>query len=226
MLFTMNVDGSKLRLSVADWVNYLISKASGSHSHVDPQAPVPNANEMAQQLAALLKRNFAVFMGLNAEYLERKDVKEIETTTETVESTRSRIVLSPYVFEISLSILVFDLLVALVIVLNRPMRLLPRMPTNIAAVIQSACHSHLLQSIIKGETTQESILQDQKARYGFGTFLGSDKKLHKGIERYPLVTAANCRGARRHLRWLNLKRFGRKLKPTLATKIPRNTNPA
>ena len=211
---------------MADWVNYLISKASGSHSHVDPRAPIPNANEMAQQLAALLKRNFAVFMGLNAEYLERKDVKEIETLTGTVESIKSRIVLSPYVFEISLSILVLDLLVALIVVLNRPMRLLPRMPTNIAAIIQLACHSHLLQSIISGETTQETIAQDQKVRYGFGTFFGSDKKLHKGVERYPLVTAANCRRVRRHLRWLDLKGLGRRLKPTLAAKVPRNTNTA
>ena len=191
-------------------MNYLISKATGSHAHVDPQSPVPNTKEIGNLLAAILKRNFAMFLGLNAKHMEKAQGSDVKLLQGFLEMVENRASFAPYVSEISISIFTFNLIVALLVLANRPARLLPEMPTSIAAVVQLACRSHLLDDLIRGAIAERSIAEDKEARYGYGTFLGLDKKLHLGLERYPLVTAANCNKVRRHLRWLRLKDFGKK----------------
>jgi hypothetical protein len=94
-------------------------------------------------------------------------------------------------FIISEAILCTYVLVAIWVYMRRPGQYLARMPTSIAAVMALFAASAAVQDM-KGTSHlnrkgRAQHLERLNSRYGFGSFVGGDGRVHIGIEKVPLV---------------------------------------
>ena len=94
--------------------------------------------------------------------------------------------MSEPLFYISITVLVLDLLVAIVFYCRLPTPFLPRMPTNVANQIAFFAGSHVVDDVQNAGGDLRD-LDRQGFRYGYGRYLGKDGKVHLGIEREPYV---------------------------------------
>lgn len=161
----------------SDWMNSLIMYRMGNDSVVNPASPVLTFQQGEALLKEVYKLLFALMIGLNQHAFENspsKITKEI-----TVLATEQRIFLEPTMFKMTVILLSFQLIVAILYYVYRPKRFLTSMPTSIASIIAFVSHSRALEDFRDGGKSAD----DGERRYGYGRFVGTDGKTHVGIER-------------------------------------------
>ena len=159
---------------------------------IDPTQPLPTFDDVLGPLDKAYSNLFAIWLGTNKDKLlvpgEEADQSSIEAWRLELEQ---RLFLSTPMFAISEAILCTYALVAIIVYMRRPGQYLARLPTSIASVValfaaSSAVHdmkdtSHLDK---KGRARH---LEDLDSRYGYGSFVGGDGRVHIGIEKTPFV---------------------------------------
>lgn len=181
-----------------DWLNYLIMLKTQSYDHVNPQLPPPDPEEMLPIISDILKRQFALTLGVARTWLATPVPLSNDTLDGFIEYTEDRIFFAPYMFELTTSLLAFNLVVALIVLLRRPGRLLPRMPTTIAAITCYLSGSSILEDLMDEKATPESLAKGS-AEFSFGKYIGTDGLPHLGIDRDQYVRLVE---PKRSLRWL------------------------
>lgn len=173
----------------SDFGNYLIAQQIGSHRFVDPKLGPPRFEEVAIPFETLYTKLFAIWIGRNKEQL-LVPAQDKRVVGYTIQPTL-RIFMSKAMFIISESILAMYIVVTIVLYLRRPWRILCRMPTSPASIIAFFAASNALKDM---QETANMIGKDRtrylsslKARYGFGSFIGTDSNAHVGIEKHPFL---------------------------------------
>ncbi|KAE9364127.1 hypothetical protein N431DRAFT_420931 [Stipitochalara longipes BDJ] len=192
----------------SDWLNSFLVIMQNSQALVAPSSPAPDGTIAAQTLKELYQELFSISLALTAQQIFPVDEDRTPFTIEaTVQETR--LFVSPVTFKISLALLLFHFIVAVLYYLCRPKKFLPRMPTTIAAIISYVYASRALDDF--------SVPREEKAgserRYGFGRFIGTDSKTHVGIEKQRYVVPLETeKGAIKRKGWgLRMKRGDEKL---------------
>ena len=177
-----------------DFMNhFMIRAANNSRRFVDPDQPVPKFEDVLGPLTGAYSKLFAIWLARNKKNLL------IPITNKNGEGvvngvgvrTEQRLFLSATMFIISEAILCTYVVVAIWVYARRPGRYLARLPTSIAAVIALFAASAAVQDMRgtshldkKGRAQQ---LKRIDARYGYGSFVGKDGRIHIGIEKAPFV---------------------------------------
>lgn len=176
----------------SDFLNYFMIKQANDSRLVDPNLHLPSLKDITERLRPTYTKLFAIWLGVNQNKLliPRDDGSTTSIQGRTNES-ETRIFLSLPLFIMAEAILGVYTIVAICIYLWRPGRFLPRMPTTIGAVIalfaagEVVCDMRGTSFMTKKERRKH--LEGLRRTYGYGTFVGTDGKLHEGIEREPLV---------------------------------------
>ena len=176
----------------SDFMNYFMIKQSNSSQLVDPKQTVPSLDDITKSLYPVYSKLFAIWLGVNREKL-LEPATTISAQFIEGQTTRShvRIFVSLPLFIIADCILGVYAISALLIYLHRPGRFLPRLPTSIAAIIAlfaGSCAVHDFRDMSwMTKKERRRWLKRLNTRYGYGTFVGGDGRLHVGIEKEPLV---------------------------------------
>lgn len=165
-----------------DWLNYMIMLKTDSYAHVDPKLPSPDPNVMAPMVSDIIKRLFAVTLGKSSHALNTPVPLSNESFSGSIEWTEDRIFFAPYMFEITTSLLAFNLIIALVVLVMKPGRSLPTMPTTIAAIAVYISGSSIHDDLLDGRATPESLAKSD-TQFSFGKYIGTDGLPHLGIDR-------------------------------------------
>ncbi|KAL1625772.1 hypothetical protein SLS54_003244 [Diplodia seriata] len=173
-----------------DFYNYLIRETYDTNRLIDPTAPVPSFNEAAEPFANIYTELVALSFSANARLLFP------QATGLTVEGynikPETRIFMSTAMFIIAETIIGLYIIVATIVYARRPWKFLPRLPTTIASNIAYFAASHAvldlqgMSAMSAGSRNQQ--VQQMGHKYGFGSFIGTDRKAHIGIERQPFFT--------------------------------------
>lgn len=173
------------------FINHFMIRASDRRI-VDPSQPVPTLQDIMGPLNKAYSKLFAVWLGRNKELLlvsvaEQEDGKMKGTLVQPAK----RIFLSTTMFIISEAILCTYVLVAVWVYAHRPGQYLPRLPTSLAAVIALFAASSAVQDM-RGTSHLDKKGRAQHlerigARYGYGSYIGADGRVHIGLEKTPFV---------------------------------------
>lgn len=175
----------------SDFYHYLIEKATNSNRLLDPALPVPLINETGPLFEALYSKLFAVILSTNAAMMlpAAKNV----TLAGVIIKPETRIFMSKPMFIIAETILGMYVIVTAVVFSRRPWRIPPRMPTSIASIVAYFAASYAVQDLAgmsgMSTRTRNRIVERMDNRYGFGTFIGRDGKVHVGIEKAPFCAS-------------------------------------
>ena len=106
-------------------------------------------------------------------------------------SIRNRVSMDPVMFYIAVVLLGFSALASIVIFTARPKRFLPWLPDNLAAEIGLFYASQALEDTA-GTAHMSSAMREKRLaalgmEYGYGKFMGTDGKVHLGVERMGLI---------------------------------------
>ena len=175
----------------SDWNSYIMSMTDPASRFLDPDVPPPNFNEAAELLSRTYTRMFAIWLGLRHQDL----LQPSNDTTSAIQGCRyeeqTRIIVSKRMVVLAEAILASFVLTAVAIYARRPGCFLARLPTTISSCIAIFAASRLIEDVRSaGEVSnmeQVACFGDADLRLGYGTFLGTDGKLHRGIERKPFV---------------------------------------
>lgn len=168
----------------SDWLNYLVKLRTGSDANVNPRMVPPTPDDMAGVVGEVLQRAFAMRLGLNPQWMDSSATKE--TRMGFVEHEERRVFFAPYMYELSMALLSFNLLVALLVLCRRPGRLLHRSPTTIGAILSSMAGSTVLDDVVAGRITPSESVADA-GEFAHGKFIGTDGTPRLGVERHPFV---------------------------------------
>ncbi|THV67308.1 hypothetical protein D6C81_06928 [Aureobasidium pullulans] len=178
----------------SDFLNYLMAQALNSSAILDPHLPPPTFDTTAPVLEALYTRLFAIVLGTHVSAVLEKN-NETALVTGFVVAPETRVFVSEPMFLVSVAILGIYILFTIVLYVCRPWKMLPRMPTTIASQIAFFAASHAMHDLADTSSMSEKERNSQmigpRQRYGYGRFVGTDGKVHIGIEREPLVQALN-----------------------------------
>jgi hypothetical protein len=177
-----------------DYLNHFLRRDSNTtHSRIlDPSQPVPKFDDVLQPLQRVYSKLFAIWLARNKQtlFLPITDAGLAPIEGVRLESEQ-RLFLSTTMFVISEAILCIYVIVAILVYARRPGQYLARMPTSIASVIALFAASMAVQDMRgtshldkKGRAQH---LERVDSRYGFGSFVGGDGRVHIGIEKVPLV---------------------------------------
>ena len=175
-----------------DFINYFIRRASNSTRLIDPAQSVPSFDDIIGPLKKTYSNLFAIWLGTNKDnlFIRRADDGANLITAWRVEPEQ-RLFVSKPMFAIAEAILCTYAIVAIMVYLRRPGQYLARLPTSIAAVIALFAASGAVQDMrdtshldAKGRSRH---LQEVDARYGYGSYIGADGRVHIGIEKTPFV---------------------------------------
>lgn len=181
----------------SDFGNYLIMEATGTNKIIDPKTPPPSFEDVAKPFEDLYVKLFAIWLGQNKEQL-LVPAEDEELMGYTLQPTL-RIFMSRAMFVIAETILAMYILVTVILYLQRPWRILCRMPASPASIIAFFAASNALKDM--RETANMTAknrghhLSNLSARYGFGTFIGTDSKTHIGIEKHPFLAPLTKEGS-------------------------------
>ncbi|KAG4440593.1 hypothetical protein IFR05_003910 [Cadophora sp. M221] len=174
----------------SDWMNSLLAIQLNSQRLVDPAAPAPNGSEIKPLLEQLYRKLFAILLALNSENVFVHSSNEtMEAFEEIVEV--SRIFLSPPMFMMSVIILTFHLIMAILYYTHRPRNFLPRMPTSLAAIFSYVYASRAIQDFSHAKKVSGEKYKGQT--FAYGRFVGIDGKTHVGIEQQRFVVPLKSR---------------------------------
>jgi hypothetical protein len=176
----------------SDYINHFIKREINSSRILDPSQPVPSFDDVLEPLQRVYSKLFAIWLGRNKQrlLLPITDNEAARIEGARVDPER-RLFLSTTMFIISEAILCTYVVVAIWVYARRPGEYLARMPTSIASIIALFAASVAVQDMRgtshldkKGRAQH---LKQVDSRYGFGSFVGGDGRVHVGIEKVPLV---------------------------------------
>jgi hypothetical protein len=180
----------------SDFGNFLMAKKIGSNRLVDPKTAPPSFQDVAKPFEDLYAKLFAIWVGQNMNQLLVPAQNEI-VWGYTIQPTL-RIFVSIPMFVIAETILAMYIIVTVLLYLQRPWRILCRMPTSPASVIAFFAASNALKDMRKTADMNSQQrwrhLDNLGAKYGFGTFIGTDSNAHVGIEKHPFVAPLTREG--------------------------------
>lgn len=186
----------------SDFNQYLLSLAMNSTTFLDPQRDPPTPQSMVEPVTAQYSTLFAVVIGRNIDLLLEKADASLQTSG-YVHRPEIKIFMSKSLFIIAEAILGLYIIVVIVLYCRRPWKILVRLPTSIAAILAYFAASHVVEDFRTqkpGEGEIEPLyLQRGDPSYGFGTFVGTDSKVHIGIEKHPYL--AGLRKSTTTLTW-------------------------
>jgi len=139
---------------------------------------------------AIYNKLFAILLGNNAAILFSTPV-----STTLVPASRSepqtRIFLSFPSFVLAETILCIYTITTIFLYTHRPWRILPRLPTSIASTVAYFAAGFAVKEF---ENTSDMTKKERRQwmkwqgyRWAYGKFVGTDGKVHVGIEREPFV---------------------------------------
>ncbi|KJX99536.1 hypothetical protein TI39_contig354g00082 [Zymoseptoria brevis] len=174
----------------SDYLNYLTMQVTEDHLLLDPSRPVPSPDKVAKGLDIVYQRLFALLISTNIDRLF-EEADEGQSVKGLVVTPQTRILFSTPAFIVAETILVCYLLTTILFYARRPWRVLPRLPSSIASIVAYFAASGAFQEISRLQKSE--FLTDAKTlreswKWGYGTFMGSDRRYHTGIERDPFVT--------------------------------------
>jgi hypothetical protein len=177
-----------------DYLNHFLRRDSNTTDSriLDPSQPVPKFDDVLQPLQRVYSKLFAIWLARNKQTLFLPITDEGLSSVEGARlESEQRLFLSTTMFVISETILCIYVIVAIWVYARRPGQYLARMPTSIASVIALFAASMAVQDMRgtshldrKGRAQH---LERVDSRYGFGSFVGGDGRVHIGIEKVPLV---------------------------------------
>ena len=164
---------------VDNWFPYFVKTLSKDTTLVDPLQPLPSVDVLAPVVEEVISRIFAITLSLNPSIF-----KQTPSNTSFVGSklvTSERIFISRTAFVITITLLVFNVIVAILYYARRPKRVLRQMPTTVASLLELFDGSGLVDEM----NEHDDVPRDWKLAYGH--FRGTDGELKVGIERRPFV---------------------------------------
>jgi hypothetical protein len=176
----------------SDAINYFIVRQSSSTRLVDPNQSVPTLDEVYDSLRATYSRLFAIWLGSNKEnLLVPAGGRQLAQIPGWKMETSQRLFLSTTMFAIAEGIICTYALVAIMVYLRRPGKYLARLPTCIASIIAlfaaSAAIQDMTQTSRYDKKERGEHLERLGSRFGYGSYVGGDGKVHIGIEKVPFV---------------------------------------
>lgn len=164
---------------VDTWFAYFVKVLTNTTAFIDPAAPVPDFITIAPVIQHIYARIFAIMLSLHPSWFSNAPPGNL--VSGSVLTTSSRIFMSRPAYIITVALLGLNILVALAYYIKRPKRMLKRMPTTIASVLELFDGSGLVgEARARGGVPEEWKL-------GYGRFVGTDGKPRVGIERRPFV---------------------------------------
>ncbi|KAF2815848.1 uncharacterized protein BDZ99DRAFT_471166 [Mytilinidion resinicola] len=183
-----------------DFFNYEISHIINSSRLLDPNLSPPSFSDVAAPFGKVYSRLFAIWLGANKENLllpARDDLGSPSIPGFRIE-LETRIFVSKPMFIISEAILGTYIIVSILVYLRRPGKYLARMPTSIASIVALFAASLAVRDFRgtahMSKRKRERYLYQLDQRYGYGTFVGTDGRVHIGIEKQPFVRTSNVPG--------------------------------
>ena len=176
----------------SDFLNYFIKETANDTRFIDPKRAVPAWEDIQEPLRKTYASLFAIWLGNNKErLLLSHPVSDTTRRTGWRVVEEERIFLSTPLSGIALGILCTYTLVACMVYLRRPGKYLARLPTNLASIIATFAGSSALQEMGGMSKLSRNARADSFAkldlRYGYGSYVGTDGRVHVGIEKTPLV---------------------------------------
>lgn len=175
-----------------DFMNHFIQLETNTNRLVDPNQQVPNFKDVEKPLGRVYASLFAAWLGANKDNLLVARASEDSPSLTGLKITKEqRLFLSTTLFAIAEAILCIYAVVAGWVYFRRPGKYLARLPTSIASVIPLFAGSTAVQGLraVSQLTRRGRLLSLKKLdyRYGYGSYIGADGRVHIGIERVPLV---------------------------------------
>ncbi|KAF2871297.1 hypothetical protein BDV95DRAFT_607554 [Massariosphaeria phaeospora] len=177
-----------------DFFNHFVSKMSNDSQLLDPNQNFPSFETIQRQLNATYSKLFAIWLAVNKDTLLMVPEKHDEAPVVGWKGhMEERLFLSTLMFAIAEVIICTYAIVAIAVCLGRPGQYLARMPTCIASVIAlfgaSAAVQDLRGTSQLSEKERARHLETLGLRYGYGSHVGGDGRIHIGIEKVPFVRA-------------------------------------
>jgi hypothetical protein len=173
----------------SDFNNWLIEKQINSSKLLDPQLPLPTFNQVVPPFSALYSKLFTILVGRNMDRLLQQSANT--TIDGIVQRPATRIFMSKGMFLIAETILGLYIIVTVWLYIRRPWRVLARMPHTPASVTAFFAAGHAVEdhqdTVYMSSIERRVHLAQLDNRYGFGTFIGTDRKTHVGIEKHPFL---------------------------------------
>jgi hypothetical protein len=190
-----------------DWMNYLAKLMLNSTRLVDPNHPLPTAEETIPVVQDLYKRLFSVALGLNMRVFKR--AAEPVQLHGTVVVPETRIFMDETAFIITIVILALNVVVATVLYVQEGRPFLPRLPSTIGSLAAYVAASRAVREYVgpEGERLEKRLYNGDERTYGFGRFTGVDGQEHVGVEMDSYVQSAEGGGWGRSPVSLRLRRL-------------------
>ncbi|KAM6522257.1 hypothetical protein FALCPG4_011935 [Fusarium falciforme] len=184
-----------------DWMNYFLTVKTGSRAILDEKSPVPDAEKLKPMVADLYRRTFAILLGLNEHIFE---VAEKNSSVVALRHTKeTRIFMEQASFIITMTVLAMNTVVAALFYTKAVAFVLPRMPTTLGSIIAYIAPSRLAAPAYREAPGCGS------RTLSFGRYIGSDGKVHIGIEADPHVVPVNPSSLEPRTKWLSCFGMGR-----------------
>ena len=164
---------------VDTWFAYFFKQLANSTAFIDPTNPVPTFDAVVPIVKDVYSRIFAIMLSLHPDWFS--DAPAYTTINGKSLTTQPRIFMSRPAFVVTISLLIVNVVVAIVYYAKRPKKMLKRMPTTIASVIELFDGSGLIK-----EARENGGLKEEW-KLGYGRFVGTDGKPRIGIDRRPFV---------------------------------------
>lgn len=176
------------------WITYAMDMMDPDSLFLDPNSPVPDFDKTSEMFTKAYQKIFAIWLGLNHATLFEPAGEGETPFAGSLTQPEVRITVSRAMLILSSTILSCYIVVAVVVYARRPGNYLPRMPITMASDIAMFAASTAVKEM--ADDTDRTGLYEQyrsawhasgRARYGYGTFIGTDGKPHIGVERAPFV---------------------------------------
>jgi len=163
-----------------DWMNHLLAVSTDSRSVLDPNAPVPDPDELIPHIDIIYRKLFALLLGhLRTKLFEES--QSDQTITGFIVVGEIRLFMDKTAFITTMILLGVNIITALVLYTRGIAFVLPRMPTSIGSTLAYFAPSRIVE-----EPTISRLVQKDRT-YSFGRFVGRDGETHVGIEMDPHV---------------------------------------
>ena len=157
------------------WVPFLVKVLANSSNSVDPQSPVPDFTLIGPLMEDIYRRSFAIILALHPGLFLHVNEPRMMLAKLTI--TPIRVFMSRPMWYVSTTLLSLNVAVAALYYWKRPNRILRKMPTTVANILELFEGSGLLREDVFAEDW----------RYGYGRYIGTDGTPRIGIERRPFV---------------------------------------
>lgn len=184
----------------SDWNNYLISKTSIGNRFLDPRLPAPTFDETVAAYTSIYNKLFAILLGNNAALLFSTPAPPNPASPALRSSPQIRIFVSFPAFVVAETILCIYAITTIFLYFHRPWRILPRLPTSIASTVAFFAAGSAVKefegSSDMAEKERKQWMKWQGYRWAYGRFVGTDGRVHLGIEREPFVQVLTRRDSK------------------------------